>query len=59
MSGGKAELKKVEGDPIWVSMKGSDLWVWDESGHSAAITISNVTQSNGVIHVINGVLLPK
>lgn len=57
--GGKLELKTVEGDPIWIAEKDGKLWVWDESGHSAEVTIGNVMQSNGVIHVVNTVLMPK
>jgi uncharacterized surface protein with fasciclin (FAS1) repeats len=40
-------------------IKGSVLYVVDESGNAAKITIADVNQSNGVIHVINKVLLPK
>ena len=59
MSGGKAELKTVEGDPLWVSVKDGHVWVQDETGHSAEVTIANVKQSNGEIHVIDTVLMPK
>jgi uncharacterized surface protein with fasciclin (FAS1) repeats len=59
MSGGKAELKTVEGDPLWVSTKDRHVWVQDETGHSAEVTIANVKQSNGEIHVIDTVLMPK
>ena len=41
------------------SMKGKDLMVMDESGNSAKITIKDVYQSNGVIHVIDTVLTSK
>jgi uncharacterized surface protein with fasciclin (FAS1) repeats len=40
-------------------MKDGKLWVWDESGNSAQVTIADVNQSNGVIHVVDTVLLPK
>ena len=40
-------------------MKGDTLWVWDDSGDKAKVTIADVNQSNGVIHVIDTVLLPK
>ena len=58
--GGKAVLKTVEGDTITV-MKDSDgkWWVIDSQGGKAMITIANVLQSNGVIHVIDTVLMPK
>ena len=55
---GKAEIKTVEGDPLTFEMKGSSLWVVDEKGDKAKVTIANVMQSNGVIHVINKVMLP-
>ncbi|MBV8790436.1 MAG: fasciclin domain-containing protein [Pseudolabrys sp.] len=57
-SGGKAMLKTVEGADITVSEKDGKLWIWDAKGGSAQITIQNVNQSNGVIHVIDTVLLP-
>ena len=56
---GKATLKTVEGENLYITMKGKKLMVTDENGHTADITIADVNQSNGVIHVINGVLLPK
>lgn len=57
--GGKAVLKTVEGDPLTVSVAGGKVMVMDESGGTAVVTIADVTQSNGVIHVIDKVLLPK
>jgi uncharacterized surface protein with fasciclin (FAS1) repeats len=56
--GGKAELKTVEGAPLTVQEKDGQLWIVDAKGDTAAITISNVLQSNGVIQVINTVMLP-
>jgi uncharacterized surface protein with fasciclin (FAS1) repeats len=56
--GGKAELKTVEGAPLTIEEKEGKLWVVDAKGDIAAITISNVLQSNGVIQVINTVMLP-
>jgi uncharacterized surface protein with fasciclin (FAS1) repeats len=55
---GKAELKTVEGEPLTFEMKDGHLWVMDVKGDTAEVTIANVMQSNGVIHVINTVLLP-
>ena len=57
--GGKATLKTVEGDPITATMAGGHVMITDESGGTATVTIADVTQSNGVIHVIDKVLLPK
>ena len=56
---GKATLKTVEGENLYVTMNGHHLVITDENGGTAEITIADVNQSNGVIHVINKVLLPK
>jgi uncharacterized surface protein with fasciclin (FAS1) repeats len=56
---GKAELTAVSGGKLWASMHGSDIVLTDEKGGMAKVTISNVIQSNGVIHVIDSVLLPN
>ena len=58
--GGKAELKTVNGQSLWIK-KVSDkhLAVYDPAGHAGRITISNVLQSNGVIHVIDNVVQPN
>src|SRR4029079_12716255 len=56
-SGGKAMLKTVEGEDLSFGMKDGAIWVWDAKGDSAKITIKNVLQSNGVIRVIDTVLL--
>ena len=57
--GGTATLKTVAGEPLTVTMDGNDLVVKDEKGMEAHITIANVFQSNGVIHVIDTVLQPN
>lgn len=56
---GTAELTTVEGGKLWIVQKGKGLWVKDEKGNTAKITISDVYQSNGIIHVIDTVLMPK
>jgi uncharacterized surface protein with fasciclin (FAS1) repeats len=56
--GGKAELKTVEGASLTVTEKDGKLWLTDAKGDMADITVSNVMQSNGVIQVINTVMLP-
>ncbi len=55
---GKAELKTVQGGKLWVMMNGKDIVVKDEKGNVAKVTIADVKQSNGVIHVIDKVLMP-
>jgi uncharacterized surface protein with fasciclin (FAS1) repeats len=55
--GGKTMLKTVEGDELIFESKDGALWVWDAKGDTAKITIKNVMQSNGVIHVIDTVLM--
>ena len=56
--GGQAQLTTVEGEPLVVTAKGKKVYVTDAKGTTATVTIANVMQSNGVIHVINGVLQP-
>jgi uncharacterized surface protein with fasciclin (FAS1) repeats len=58
-NGGKATYKTVEGEELTFQVKDGEIWVWDAKGGSAKITIKNVMQSNGVIHVIDNVLLPS
>jgi uncharacterized surface protein with fasciclin (FAS1) repeats len=49
----------VQGGALTASMKGGKLELTDAKGGTAAVTIANVYQSNGVIHVIDAVLLPN
>ncbi|HEV8285240.1 MAG TPA: fasciclin domain-containing protein [Chitinophagaceae bacterium] len=56
---GVAELTTVSGGKLWASMKGNKIVLKDENGGWATITIKNVYQSNGVIHVIDHVVTPK
>lgn len=56
---GKTEVKTVEGGKLWLMMDGKDVWVMDEKGGKAKVTIADVNQSNGVIHVIDTVLMHK
>jgi uncharacterized surface protein with fasciclin (FAS1) repeats len=57
--GGQAMLKTVQGEDLIVKRQGqSHLTITDAKGDMAVITIPNVMQSNGVIHVINTVLIP-
>ncbi|WP_055445796.1 fasciclin domain-containing protein [Lacinutrix mariniflava] len=56
---GKAEIKTVSGGTITAWLKDKNVYITDENGNSAKVTIADVNQSNGVIHVIDSVLLPK
>jgi uncharacterized surface protein with fasciclin (FAS1) repeats len=57
--GGKAMLKTVSGSTLTATTAGNAVMVTDESGGTARVTIADVVQSNGVIHVVDKVLLPK
>ena len=57
--GGKAVLKTVQGEPLTVQGSGKNLMVTDEKGGTAHVTIGDVYQSNGVIQVVDKVLLPN
>lgn len=56
---GKAMFTTVQGQKLTAWMKGDKLMIKDENGNQATVTIADVYQSNGVIHVIDTVLLPK
>jgi uncharacterized surface protein with fasciclin (FAS1) repeats len=56
--GGKATLKTVEGESISAAMSGGKLVLTDAKGGKSTVTIADVYQSNGVIHVVNTVLMP-
>jgi len=56
---GKAMLKTVAGGSLTAMASGGKVMVMDEKGGSATVTIADVVQSNGVIHVVDKVLLPK
>ncbi|MDQ3803574.1 MAG: fasciclin domain-containing protein [Acidobacteriota bacterium] len=57
--GGSATLKTVSGDTLTATMSGDALVLRDEKGGTSAVTIADVMQSNGVIHVIDTVLMPN
>jgi uncharacterized surface protein with fasciclin (FAS1) repeats len=57
-AGGKAMIKTVEGADLTVEAKGNDLMIIDAKGDVAKVTIDNLFQSNGVIQVVDTVLLP-
>lgn len=56
---GSAQLKTVSGGTLWASKKGKNLILKDEKGGISTVSIANVYQSNGVIHVVDTVLMPN
>ncbi|HEY1303938.1 MAG TPA: fasciclin domain-containing protein [Vicinamibacterales bacterium] len=56
---GSATLKTVSGGMLWAMMQGDDIVLKDEKGDVSKITQANVFQSNGVIHVVDTVVLPN
>ena len=57
--GGMATIKTVSGGTLTAKASGGKVMVTDEKGGTANVTIADVYQSNGVIHVVDKVLLPK
>jgi uncharacterized surface protein with fasciclin (FAS1) repeats len=57
-SGGKAMINSVQGEPLTFTEQGGHIIVTDVKGDMSRITIGNVMQSNGVIQVVDSVLLP-
>jgi uncharacterized surface protein with fasciclin (FAS1) repeats len=56
--GGKVSLKTAQGESLIVSSGDNSLWITDQKGNTAQVTIPDVYQSNGVIMVVNKVLMP-
>ena len=56
---GKATFKTVAGGTLTASMNGKSLVITDEKGGKSTVTIADVRQSNGIIHVVDSVLLPN
>lgn len=57
--GGKAVLTTVEGEPLTVTMTEGVFTLTDVSGNKSYIETPDVRQSNGMVHVVNGVVIPK
>jgi uncharacterized surface protein with fasciclin (FAS1) repeats len=57
--GGKAQLTTVSGGTLTAMEKGGKIMLRDEKGGVSTVTIDNVFQSNGVIHVVDTVLMPN
>ena len=58
-NGGTYNFTAVSGDSLSATIRNGALYIIDESGGASRVTIADVNQSNGVIHVVNKVLLPK
>ncbi len=56
---GSYELTTVEGGKLWAKEEAGKVYLVDEKGGKSWVTIADVNQSNGVIHVVNTVLMPK
>ena len=56
---GAAELTTVNGGKLWVMMQGNKVVLKDEKGGMSTVTIKDVYQSNGVIHVVDTVVMPR
>lgn len=56
---GTTELTTLQGGRLWLMEKDGMIWLKDEKGGTAKVTIADVNQSNGVIHVVDTVVLPK
>jgi uncharacterized surface protein with fasciclin (FAS1) repeats len=56
--GGKATVKTVQGGELTIAQDKKGLWIIDAQGNKGMVTIKDVNQSNGVIHVIDKVLMP-
>ena len=52
-------MQTLSGAPLSAQVRGRSLWIYDQSGNAGRVTISDVNQSNGVIHVVDTVLLPR
>jgi uncharacterized surface protein with fasciclin (FAS1) repeats len=59
MGNGQASLKTVSGGTLIAMMRGDTIVLKDEKGGMSTVTIANVFQSNGVIHVVDAVVLPN
>lgn len=58
-SDGFYHFNAVSGDALSAQVRGDSVYIYDENGNAARVTIADVDQSNGVIHVIDSVLVPK
>jgi uncharacterized surface protein with fasciclin (FAS1) repeats len=57
--GGNFNFQTVSGDALTARLVGSKVYIFDESGGAALVTAADLQSGNGVVHVVNDVLLPK
>jgi uncharacterized surface protein with fasciclin (FAS1) repeats len=57
--GGKAVLKTIQGEELIVAQDGRKIEVVDSKGGKSTVTISDVPQRNGVLHIVDAVLIPR
>lgn len=57
--GGNFNFQTVSGDALTARLVGNHVYIFDESGGAAAVTTPDLVQKNGVVHVVNDVLLPQ
>jgi uncharacterized surface protein with fasciclin (FAS1) repeats len=58
-NGGRYNMETVSGAPLTAVLRGNNVYIFDQAGGAGRVTIADVNQSNGVIHVVNQVLLPR
>lgn len=58
-NGGRYNMQTVSGDALTAEVRGNHVYIYDEAGGAALVTIADVNQSNGLIHVVDDVLLPR
>ncbi len=57
--GGNFNFKTVSGDALTARLDGGHVYIFDESGGAALVTTADVQGDNGIVHIVNDVLLPK
>ena len=57
--GGSFNFSTVSGDALTAKLSGSHVYIFDESGGAALVTAADLESGNGIVHVVNDVLLPK
>lgn len=58
-NGGRYNMETLSGDALTAVIRGNHVYIFDEAGGAGLVSIADVNQSNGVIHVVDDVLLPK